>query len=74
MLATPAIARSKTSSIVARDRLRYAGQVGPTAPQLTARALLALFCRDDVLEQRMSPEVREILGILSRSAGVQRTH
>jgi len=36
--------------------------------QLKARALLAIFCRDAVLEARMSPEVREILGIAARTA------
>jgi hypothetical protein len=35
--------------------------------QLKARALLAVFCRDDVLESHMSPDVREILGILARA-------
>lgn len=35
--------------------------------QLKARAMLAVFCRDDILEARMSPDVQEILGILARA-------
>jgi hypothetical protein len=37
------------------------------AAQLKARALLAVFCRDEILEARMGPEVQEILGILARA-------
>lgn len=37
------------------------------AAQLKARALLAVFCRDEILEARMSPEVQEIVAILART-------
>jgi len=74
MLDTPATTRPRTPPCVARDHPRHSGPVRAIDPQLKARALLALFCRDDVLEQRMSPEVKEILGILSRGAAAKPYH
>ena len=73
MLDTPATTRSKLSP-PSLERIRYAGPVSAIDPQLKARALLALFCRDDVLEQHMSPEMREILDIVSRGAAAKPYH
>ncbi len=73
MLDTPATTRPKFSPRVP-ERIRYAGPVRAVDPQLKARALLALFCRDDVLEQHMSPEMREILDIVSRGAAAKPYH
>ena len=69
MLDASVTTRQKPSQPGTRDTFRYAaGPVRAVDPQLKARALLALFCRDDVLERRMSAEMREILGIVSRAA------
>ena len=74
MLDTPATTRPQTSPVRVPERFRSAGPVRAVDPQLKARALLALFCRDDVLEERMSPEVKEILDILSRTAAAKPYH
>ncbi len=53
------------------SRSPYTGTARAYGCQLKARALLARFCRDDVLEQKMRPEVRELLGIVARAASAK---
>ncbi|HEX9461137.1 MAG TPA: hypothetical protein VGB82_00935 [Alphaproteobacteria bacterium] len=72
MLDSAANTRTRLTQIATPDAVR-----SPVPPartfesQLKARALLAVFCRDDILEARMSPDVQEILEILARAVAAR---
>jgi hypothetical protein len=72
MLDTAADTHTRFEQLETPDVVRsFAAPARTFESQLKARALLAVFCRDEILEARMSPDVQEILGILARAVAAR---